>query len=175
MSDEILDQADSAAGPLCHCWPATRSDTLVMVHSDRSEIAWRRRRSNSPIVLATRGSDLSGTAVRLTNAGRSRGGTLVRWRPGFPSYFPPTSLLLPSYFPPSDAGPRGTGRYGRGPEGRRMLSTGRLCTSQAMNGCMWGCDGTCGETAVPVKSPALPTQVRILSLPPHLTCGNTVV
>jgi hypothetical protein len=29
--------------------------------------------------------------------------------------------------------------------------------------------------ALPVKSPALPTQVRILSLPPHLTCGNIVV
>ena len=44
-----------------------------------------------------------GTAVKLMSAGRKWGGTLVGWRPGFPSDFPQPDAKL-----------RGTGRNGQG-------------------------------------------------------------
>jgi hypothetical protein len=80
-------------------------------------------------------------------------------KPGVGGAFPPLSLR-----PTLDCARRaGTGGDA---EGRRKLSTGRLCTSQAITGTMWGRDGTREVSPLrPVKSPALPTQVRILSLP----------
>jgi hypothetical protein len=82
-------------------------------------------------------------------------------------------------FPPSSLrptpGPPGRGETGRDAEGRLKLSTCRLRTSRPMVGVMWGREGTGEATARrPVKSPALPTQVRILSChigPDQQQCG----
>jgi hypothetical protein len=73
--------------------------------------------------------------------------------------FPPTSLR-----PTLDrAGRAGTGGDA---EGRRKLSTGRLCTLRAMIGTRVGMGrDPRGDGGATRKSPALPTQVRILSLP----------
>ena len=80
-------------------------------------------------------------------------------KPGVGGAFPPLSLRLTL----GCARRAGTGGDAGG---RRKLSTGRLCTSRAITGTRWGRDGTREEMPVrPVKSPALPTQVRILSLP----------
>jgi hypothetical protein len=107
---------------------------------------------------ATYTSELSGQAKRspyrppdsgrrsgLTTRGGSRGGTLVRWRPGFPSTFPPP-----------DARPRRTGRNRRGRRVTAEAVDNRLCTSRAMIGRRWGATQplTCENTAA---SPELTT------------------
>jgi hypothetical protein len=83
---------------------------------------------------------------------------------------------FPSTFPPPDARPRGTGRNGRGRRvtteavDRLFMHVTAVVRDQA------GMAGTREEPALrPVKSPALPTQVRILSLPPSFSCRNTAV
>src|SRR4029453_3721781 len=73
---------------------------------------------------------------------------------------------FPSVFPPSDARPPGTGRSRQGRRGTAEALTCRLRTSRPIVGIMWGRERSGEATARrPVKSPALPTQVRILSLP----------
>jgi hypothetical protein len=80
-------------------------------------------------------------------------------KPGVGGAFPPLSLRPTR----GCARPAGTGGDA---EGRRKLSTGRLCTSRPIIGTGSGWEGTREVTAVrPVKSPALPKQVRIVSLP----------
>ena len=80
-------------------------------------------------------------------------------------------------FPPISLHPT-SGRAGRADtggdaEGRQTLSSCRLRTSRAVHRDGWGCGRTCGEALLrTVKSPALPSQVRILSLPLHLTSTN---
>src|SRR5512132_820301 len=100
-----------------------------------------------------------GTTVGLMNAGRkSAGNYLVRWRP-----------RLPSTFRPPDARPPGTGRNRRGHRVTAGAVDGPFLHVTRDGRGRWGWDGTRGEAAVrPVKSPALPTQVRILSLPHYL-------
>ena len=90
---------------------------------------------------------------------RLRGsGKLSLWSDGGPGF--------PSDFPPPDAEPRGTGRNRRGRQVTADTAADRLCRSLAVHWDWRGCGGTCGEAPVgSVKSPALPTQVRILSLP----------
>jgi hypothetical protein len=111
-------------------------------------------RVNAVVSLGRQSVALAGQ-VEPTSSATHRCRTLIRRRPGFP----PPSLRL-------TLGRVGRGRTGGDAEGRRRLSAGRLCTSQAMIGTGSGWDGTRGEPALrPVKSPALPTQVRILSLP----------
>jgi hypothetical protein len=81
--------------------------------------------------------------------------TLVPCRPGFPSTFPPP-----------DARPRGTGRNRQGRRATAEAVDSPFVHVTSDNWGRWGWDGTREKTAVPsVKSPALPTQVRILSLP----------
>jgi hypothetical protein len=76
---------------------------------------------------------------------------------------------FPSTFPPADARSCGTGQNGLGRRGTAEAVDLPFIHVTAITGIMWGWEGTRGVTAVrPVKSPALPTQVRILSLPHHL-------
>ena len=83
---------------------------------------------------------------------------------------------LPSVFPPPDARPHGTAWSWEGCPGTAEAVDRPFAHVSAIVGTKRGCKGTRGVMALrPVKSPALPTQVRILSLPPHLSCGNTVV
>ena len=71
-----------------------------------------------------------------------------------------------STFAPSDVRPRGMGRYGQVRQVTAKPAAGYLCTSPAMFGARRGSQRTRKEPPLrPVKSPALPTQVRILSLP----------
>jgi hypothetical protein len=79
----------------------------------------------------------------------------LRYAPGFRSIFAPP-----------DAKPRGTRRDGWGAKVWAKLLIVRRRTSPAMFGARRGSQGTRKEPPLrPVKSPALPTQVRILSLP----------
>jgi hypothetical protein len=95
---------------------------------------------------------------RANEGGEEVGGTLVRWQPVFPSDFPPP-----------DAGLRRTGRNG---QGCRVTAEAVDRLFVHVNGNSWDQEGyeeTRGEPALrPVKSPALPSQVRILSLPHYL-------
>jgi hypothetical protein len=83
---------------------------------------------------------------------------LSSWRHGGRTFAPLS--LRPT---PDRAGQDGTAGDAKR---RPKLSAGRLCMSWAVIGTRWGWVRTCGEPPLrPVKSPALPTQVRILSLP----------
>jgi hypothetical protein len=64
-------------------------------------------------------------------------GTLVRQRPGFPSYFPPP-----------DARPRGTGWNGRGRQVTAEAVGRAFVHVTSDDRCQWGCGGTRGEAVV---------------------------
>jgi hypothetical protein len=73
---------------------------------------------------------------------------------------------IPSDFPPPDAKPHMTGCDRQGRRVTAEAAARRFVHVTGDYGTMWGREGTRGETPLrPVKSPALPTQVRILSLP----------
>ena len=76
---------------------------------------------------------------------------------------------IPSDFPPPDARPHGTAWSWEGRPGTAEAVDRPFAHVSPIVGTKRGCKGTRGVMALrPVKSPALPTQVRILSLPHYL-------